>query len=256
MFQVEPLSLDEPAVTICFQPSGVEYRIRKEVLIAPSTYFRIMFDHFLEGQTDRVVLEEIDGVVSPRGFEILMEWIYSNAIEIPDAKTPGEYLTAAIEVARLAEYFQIGDIEDKISEELAYQIRQANPSKPCAGFDAPHDRIRSRIRGGFRSIVKDNSYMANLYDVWITEKHIRSAVQLRKGHGVRRILAAVSAGALLDAPDQKFARRSRECPDFGDDLLMELRETILSLELCYMEDTAKDMKWMNDPSPTPDNLGA
>ena len=65
-----------PQVTIRIGEHGPAYQVSKDILCADSPYFSAMFatGHFKEGAKSSGVLEEIEGVVTPRSFQALVQW--------------------------------------------------------------------------------------------------------------------------------------------------------------------------------------
>jgi hypothetical protein len=66
-----------PEVVIRIGSASHEYRLPKALLCRQYPYFAAMFEegHFKEGAEQSTTLEEIDGVVSTRSFEMLMQWV-------------------------------------------------------------------------------------------------------------------------------------------------------------------------------------
>jgi hypothetical protein len=65
-----------PQVTIRIGSASHEYNLPKALLCKQSPYFAAMFaGPFREGEEQATTLEEINGVVTPRSFEILVQWV-------------------------------------------------------------------------------------------------------------------------------------------------------------------------------------
>jgi hypothetical protein len=168
-----------------------------------------MFEgNFLEAQEQTLKLEAIEGVISPRSFEALFQWLYLRSVKFDiDDSSPGEQISAAIELARLADMYNITGIEAQITEYIK-GIIIANPDP-----DSTQDWI-----------VCDNN------TIWIGREVIISGILLHRDHPVRHLLAKACFGAYLQIEDHKFAKLAQEYPCFGADLLHEVRLTLNGLK--------------------------
>jgi energy-converting hydrogenase A subunit M len=193
-------------VKIRVKGSNDEYTVSKTLICKESSYFAAMFkSEFSEGQTQTVDMEEIKDVVSSQSLASLIQLLYHRRVRF-SSTNPGEKLTAAIELARLADMCDIKQLEDEIAN-LIEKILVATP-KPDS-----------------------TSYKFDMNSYWITGKHVNSAAFLPKGHAVRRILAAASVEGYLKKKEYKFVRVARDHASFGADLLEEVRQTLSSLKV-------------------------
>jgi hypothetical protein len=60
-------------------------------------------------------LAEIDGIVSPRSFEMLVQWLYLGRVLFSGA-IPKEYITTTIELVRLADMCGVTGMETQMAE--------------------------------------------------------------------------------------------------------------------------------------------
>ncbi|KAJ5273500.1 hypothetical protein N7478_008625 [Penicillium angulare] len=173
-----------PLVKIRVTPSNDEFTISKDLLCASSPVFSAMFEGpFRDFHEMMAGLEEMEYVISHRG-------------------PPGEHITAAMELVRLADKYDIVGLETEMGEYIR-EIIVANPH--------PMGTISASRRD-------TNTY-------WIVHEHIISASYLRHGHPVRQILAKASVSGHLLSHDHKFFLASQEYPPFAADLL-EVRMTL------------------------------
>ncbi|KAJ5489175.1 hypothetical protein N7539_004065 [Penicillium diatomitis] len=167
-----------PLVKINIKPSNHEFKISKQLLCAESPVFSAMFEgHFKESQEMIADLEEMECVVSD----------------------PGEHITAAMELVRLADKYNIVGLETKMAQYIR-EIIIANPHPEAKKFWPP---------------VDINTY-------WIDREHIISAISLRREHPVRQTLAAASVAGYLRSDNYKFIEETQEYPSFAADLLLEV----------------------------------
>jgi hypothetical protein len=65
-----------PQVTIRIESASHEYKLPKALLCKQSPYFAAMFEGpFREGEEQATTLEEINGVVTPRSFQMFVQWV-------------------------------------------------------------------------------------------------------------------------------------------------------------------------------------
>ncbi|CRL30973.1 BTB/POZ fold [Penicillium camemberti] len=193
-----------PTVKIQISSSDHEYEISKYLLCKDSTYFTAMFEgNFAEGEQQVATLEEVEGVVSVRSFEALIQWIYLRKVQF-DSKGPEDQISATIELVRLADMCSITGMETQMAQYIK-DILVANPDPRCDDL--------------FLRPIDTNTYC-------ITRQHITWATSLPPGHSVRRILAAASVEGYLRDENYKFVQLTQEHPTFGSDLLQEVRSTI------------------------------
>lgn len=90
-----------------------KYTVSKRLLCEESPYFSAMFEgEFSEGQQQTATLEELEGVVSVRSLEALLQWLYLRKVKF-NLEDPGDQLSAAIEFARLADMRNITGMESQ-----------------------------------------------------------------------------------------------------------------------------------------------
>jgi hypothetical protein len=163
-------------------------------------------DCFKEGAELSTTLEEIDGVVSTRSFEMLVQWVYHNRIVFGNSP-PAEAITASIEFARFADMCRITGLENLMAEHIK-QIILSNNSTEKSVFTTP---------------VDGHTYH-------LTVKHINSGVLLPEGHSVRKILASSAVKGYLLRNHGKFFKDIQGLPYFAVDLLREVKVALDSLE--------------------------
>ena len=165
-------------------------------------------DRYKEGDELSATLEEIDGVVSTRSFEMLLQWVYTNRI-IFDNLSPAEAITASIEFSRLADICGIADVESLMADHIK-QIILSNKSTEKSVFAIP---VQNHI---------DH----------LTFEHIESCVLLPKGHSVCKTQdACISGGQRISSRGHRnFFQDIQRSPDFAVDLLKEAGVALASLE--------------------------
>ncbi|KAI9367343.1 hypothetical protein BJX61DRAFT_538144 [Aspergillus egyptiacus] len=79
------------------------YKVSKALLTGYSSYFAAMFDgNFKEGEEQSADLQEIEGVLLTRSFEILLQWMYLGRV-LFEERSPTDRISAMIEFSRLAD---------------------------------------------------------------------------------------------------------------------------------------------------------
>jgi len=208
-----------PQVTIHIGSTSHEYELPKALLCKQSPYFAAMFEgHFKEGEEQSTTLEEINGVVTPRSFQMLVQWVCLGRVVFRKCP-PDVAITTAIEFTRLADMCGITSVESLMSKHIEATIL-ANP--------APEDSQWDKWRP-----PDTNTH-------FLTSQHITSAVALPEGHPVRAILAAATVEGCLRQHNYKFEREASEIPEFSVDLLRAVRETIESITIEYNATTFED----------------
>ena len=159
-----------------------------------SKYFAATFERdFKEGTEQSTILEEINGVVSTRSFEMLLQWLYVGKIlfsEIPSE----EAITAIVEFVRFADMCQVTGMEELMAGRIKAMIVGKAPKKRTTTI---------------------------VHHPCITSEHIMSAVLLPKGHSVRRVLTMAAVPAYLNHAN--FLSEALENHDFAVDLLKEVQ---------------------------------
>lgn len=192
-----------PLVKIRIKPSDNEYTISKDLLCAESPVFSAMFEgQSRESQQMIADLEEMEYVVSVRSVQAFFQWLYLRVVKF-DIEAPREHITAAMELVRFADKYNIVGLETEMAEYIR-NIIIANPHPMTNDFFMHVD--------------------ANTY--WLDREHIISASYLRRGHPVRRTLAAASVQGYLQSDQHKFVEETQEYPSFAADLLLEIRSTL------------------------------
>ena len=192
-----------PSVKIQVQPSNKEYIISKELLCAESSIFSKMFNgEFLESQQQTVTLEETEDDISVRSLEALIQWLYHRTIRF-EIKEPTEHISAAMELTRLADKYDIIGLEKTMAQYIR-DILKCNPYSEGFMFERP----------------------VNCYTYYLTHEHIVSATLLPREHPVRSALAAASVDGFLRSSKHKFSEEVLDYPSFGADLLQEVRLVI------------------------------
>lgn len=158
-----------------------------------------MFDgHYQEGQKQCATLDEEDGVVSIRGFELLVQWMYTGRVIFGDMNAT-DTITATIEFARIADMCGVGGMETTMAEHIRATIL-ANTAPESYEYDG------------------------NTYN--IEPSHIISASCLPAGHPVRKMLAAASVRGYLREEDHKFSKEAREVVNYASDLLDAAKDVL------------------------------
>ncbi|KAH8791721.1 hypothetical protein F5882DRAFT_376833 [Hyaloscypha sp. PMI_1271] len=208
-----------------FATSYNPHRICKPRIYAPeallckqSLYFAAMFEGpFKEGEEQSTTLEEIDGVVTPRSLQMLVQWVYVGRVVFGEC-APDVSITTAIEFARLADMCRITGMEFVMAEHIR-AIILANP--------APLDPE------WLGRAPDTNTYC-------LTSQHITSAVALPEGHPVRAILAAAAVEGCLRKYHYKFEREASRVPEFSVDLLKAVRAALESITIEFNATTFED----------------
>ncbi|KAJ5537066.1 hypothetical protein N7513_010252 [Penicillium frequentans] len=190
-------------VKLRINPSGREFAISKGLLCAMSPVFSAMFQgEFLESKEQTATLEEMEGVISERSLEALIQWAYTRIVKF-DVNDPVEHISASMELARLANKYDISYLEDPVAQYIKAILVQ-NPHPVPEDIDA-------------------NTHS-------LTSDHIISAAVLHRHHPVRRLLAAASVRGYLQSRTSDFPVFIDSCPSYAIDLLWEVRETLNDLE--------------------------
>lgn len=196
-----------PSVKLRIQPSNKEYIISKSLLCAESPVFAKMFDgEFLEAQQQTATLEETEDDVSVRSLEALFQWLYQRTVSF-GIEDPREHISAAIELARLADKYDIIGLKTTMAQYIR-NILKCNP----------HPNNNDYWRH-----VDSNTY-------YLTHDHIASATLLPREHPVRSVLAAASVEGFLRSAEYKFSKETHAYPSFGADLLQEIRLVLHSVD--------------------------
>ncbi|KFZ24542.1 hypothetical protein V502_00979 [Pseudogymnoascus sp. VKM F-4520 (FW-2644)] len=160
--------------------------------------------NFKEGEEQSATLEEIDGVVSARSFQMLAQWVCVGRVVL-GTLPPAESITSAIEFARLADMCGVVGVESLMAEVIKSTIID-NPG--------PYEL---------------DAGSTNRHTHYITLEHIISAAFLPDGHPVRNVLALATVEGYLNWDDHKFSDGSSKVPSFSTDLLVAVKTTLRSM---------------------------
>ncbi|CAG8096020.1 unnamed protein product [Penicillium olsonii] len=206
-----------PSVKLRVQPSNKEYMISKGLLCAESPVFSKMFNgEFLESQQQTATLGETEDDVSVRSLEALIQWLYHRTISF-GIEDPGEHISAAMELARLADKYDIIGLENIMAQYIR-NILKRNPHPDSTKF---HRKVDT------------NTF-------YLIPEHIASATLLPRGHPVRSVLAAASVEGFLRSKRHKFSEEVHAYPSFGVDLLLETRLVLYKVEESHRTGTFED----------------
>lgn len=147
---------------------------------------------FKEGVEQSTTLEEIDGVISTRSFEMLVQWLYVGKVFLGEIPLE-EAITAILEFVRLADMCQVTGMEDLMAGRIKAMIVDKAPT--------------TKARNKTATVVHNSC---------LTCEHIISAVLLPKGHPVRGILTMAAVPAYLNRA--KYLKEALEIHDFAVDL--------------------------------------
>jgi hypothetical protein len=210
-----PLYTD-PYVKIRIRSKSREYKLSKALLCKQSKYFAATFEGaFREGEDQSTTLAEIDGVVSTRSFELLVQWIYLGRVIFGELE-PAEAITATIEFARIADMCAVTGMETLAAQRIK-AIIIANPARIA-------DEYFDELPGPLEC---NNTYC-------LTSEHITSAADLPDGHPVRQTLATAAVKGYLLHDDHKFSKEMREVHNFSVDLLKAVKATLKNLRPANM----------------------
>jgi len=164
-----------------------------------------MFEReFKESADQSTILEEIDGVLSTRSFEMLLQWLYIGKVLFSEMP-PEEAITVIVEFVRLADMYQVTGMEALMAERI----------KAVIVGKAPATKARKRM-------------VPVVHHPWLTSEHIMSAVLLPKEHPVRRVLTMAAVPAYLNRAND--LSQALKLPDFAVDLLEEMHVTTKSFQ--------------------------
>jgi hypothetical protein len=160
--------------------------------------------HFKEGVEQSATMEEIDGVVSTRSFEMLVQWVCLGRIVFEDS-LPAEAIALSIEFTRLTDMCKITGAESFMAQHI----------KDIIMADAPLHTV---------GVYSSRDHNANLYA--ITSQNIESTANLPDRHPVRGIVAKAMVESFLLTDDHKFQKEIHEIPGFAADVLAAIKATL------------------------------
>jgi hypothetical protein len=124
-----------------------------------------------------------------------------------DVEDPEDQISAAIELARLADMCKVNGLE----AQMARYIRKTLIANP------------NPVSNPFWRHADTNTFC-------LTSQHIASASFLPQQHPVRRVMAAASVEGYLRDQSHKFAPETQRYPSFGADLLREVSVALNGLK--------------------------
>lgn len=185
-----------PTIKIRINADNTEITISRNLLCRASPVFTKMFynGHFKESQEQVLDLEDMDGVISSRALDAFIQWLYRGTINF-DIKSTEEKIPAAMELVRFADMYNVDELEAKMARYIKEILASAKP---------PYE-----------------NYGLNQNTYFLKSDHIISALNLPRGHAVRRLLAAASVEGYLKGGKYKFADLAQDYTSYGADLLQE-----------------------------------
>ncbi|CAI7642472.1 unnamed protein product [Penicillium manginii] len=159
-----------------------------------------MFDkgNLKSPRSNPLTLQEIDDVISTRALEAFLQWMYRSVMRF-NIDSPEVNISAAMELVRFADMHEINGLEAVMAEHIKQILLP--------------EEIPFHYDGDER-----NTY-------FIKSAHIISALNLPRGHAVRRLLATASVEGFLGNDEYKFAELTQRYPPFGADLLQKKEHT-------------------------------
>lgn len=179
-----------------------------------------MFERgFIEAQRQAAYLHEMEGVVSVRSFEMLLQWMHTREVNLDGTESAQEQLSAWIEFIRIADMCCV-DLPPWLVTSSVQNILITNP--------APLD---PRYQLGRHP---DNNTHC------LMREHIESASKLPNKHPLRVLLARASVEGYLRLPDYKFVEATQAIPRFGSDLFREVRAVVHEIrsigdDICFTD---------------------
>lgn len=138
---------------------------------------------------------------------MLVQWLYLGRVLFSES-TPTECITATIEFVRLADMCDVTGMETLMAEHIK-AIILANPA-PEYGATAIRD-------------PDTNTYC-------LVGQHITSAVLLPDGHPVRKVLVTAAVEGYIRRDKHRLLKEIRESPNFAVDLLLQVKETLKTVD--------------------------
>ena len=177
-----------PRVKLRISSSEKEWDVSVTLLGESSSYFAKMFqgDRFIEGKEREATLEEMDGVVSTRSLQHLLEWVYMDRLSFT-SEMPPDLLSEALEFLRIADMCDVHGME-KSTADFVSDLLTKPSSEPV-----------------------------------ILPQHIKSISLLPKRHPIRPIIAKKLANSFFHAQDFPYFDELSDCPSIGAEILKEAR---------------------------------
>lgn len=154
--------------------------------------------NFQESREQTVTLEEMQDVISVRSVEALIRWLYTHAVKF-EIRDIIDHISAAMELARLADKYDIAGIESQLAEYINRLIRSNEHDESLCLFGTTS---------------------------WICSEHISSSTLLPLEHPVRTVLAQACVRDTLLGDYENLKEHTREFPGFAADLLHEVTEAL------------------------------
>ncbi|CAG7950632.1 unnamed protein product [Penicillium salamii] len=190
-------------VKIRVVPSNKEYTISKAMICAESPVFSAMFEgNFQESHTLTTELEEMKDIVSVRSVEALIMWLYLRTVRF-DITDNTECISAALELARLADMYKIVKVETKVAQYIKGKL--------------------------LKSPVSDWGRVFDHNTRWINSEHITSVNALPFGHPARKVLASATVRGILSDSLDEVSKAIEANPLFGADIFQELRPALTQM---------------------------
>lgn len=169
-------------------PSGSEYEVSVNLIRGKSPYFAKMFqDCFIEGIEGEATLEEIDGVVSPRSLENLLQWIYREKI-IFTSRTPQDQISEGLEFLRMADMCDTHGMEQVLADYMQNVVKDV--------------------------VLRERTNV-------ILPQHIASTSLLPRNHPFRSVVAKALVLPLIE--NEEFSLSLSDYPSICADILKEVR---------------------------------
>lgn len=163
---------------------------------------------FVEARTNSVVIEKIEGVVSARSFNALLQWLYVEKY-FQTAQTPKEEISEILEFVRFADMCGVTGMEETMAMRLS-------------------------------GIFMTSKYSDMIHLDHLLVEQIESANILPMGHAVRAAIARASVQSFLTDRPFKFAEDIQRFPNFAADLLKEVHITLSKANLAKRGITFED----------------
>jgi hypothetical protein len=149
---------------------------------------------------------------------MLVQWLYLGRVLFNES-TPAECISATIEFVRLADMCEVTGMETLMAEHIK-AIILANPAPEKNG------------------IVQGRDPDTNTY--CLVGQHITSAALLPDGHPIRKVLAIAAVEGYIRRNKHKFVKEICSSPNFAADLLLEVKETLKTVNSGESNITFKD----------------
>ncbi|KAJ5586943.1 uncharacterized protein N7459_002708 [Penicillium hispanicum] len=176
-----------------------DFTVSKNLLCKHSSYFKAMLEgQFRESDEQTVTLPYLEGVVSIRSFERLLQWLYRGEVNL-GSETPAEEIAGVIEFSRLVDMCNVSGIES----EMGQRVKQILIAHGDCGD----------------------------YSKCIDSQHILSAINLPATHVVRSMLVSASIEGYLRNKESDLSELLKESPAFASDLLVKLQPILGGLSV-------------------------